>query len=74
MSTEDAAAAPDSTTPCKEIKDLATVVNGCRDDGDGIAAKLRLVQSFALKDNLFNAIAWLHILASITIDTTELLR
>lgn len=59
-----------------EVRVLANLVNGCKDDLEGQNAKVSLVKSFIgpTSHDLFDIMCWLHALRAITLDSTELLK
>ena len=61
-----------ATAPSATIESLKTLINGCKDDPDGLQAKMSLVLSSG--ENLFDTLCWLHTLKAITINKAELLK
>ena len=62
----------------EEVSRLVMVVNGCKDDLDGLSAKITLVRSFVMaqrgRANLMDVMCVLHLQRALTINHVPLLR
>lgn len=67
----------DHTVP-EEVRRLVAFITGCRDDVDGISAKITLVRSFIAaqkgRADLMDVMCWLHLQKAVTISAPPLLR
>jgi hypothetical protein len=68
-------AAVEKETPAS-ILEFVKLVNGCRDDPEGISAKQSLVSSFILSGgySLLDVMCWLHLERAVAINSTALLK
>ena len=59
-----------------QVKALANIINGCKDNLDGMNAKVSLVFSYVASsgDNLLTVLCWLHDEKAIFLDSGELLK
>ena len=59
-----------------EIRGLANLINGCKDDLDGVNAKVCLIKSYVASGgkDLLDVVCWMHLVKSITVDPAALLE
>lgn len=75
---DDEEEAVDADGETEELKLLANLVNGCKDDAEGIDAKVSLVRSFVSggegpNADLLHVMCWMHSLGSLTLSYVALL-
>ena len=70
-------AGPGRAVP-EEVGRLVALMDGCRDDPEGLTAKITLVRSFITaqkgRANLIDVMCWLHLKKAVTINCAALLR